>query len=81
MISPPTRPAVSGEEFYGFVCANPACHTPIILGQIKPEDLDSRGGVQIQTLRANHTLTCQQCGQTGVYQITQIQRFLVATKH
>jgi hypothetical protein len=76
-----TRPAVAGEEFYGFLCANPACGMPILVGQIKPEDRDLAGGVEIQSHRASHTLTCQQCGHTAVYQMQQLQRFLVATKH
>jgi predicted RNA-binding Zn-ribbon protein involved in translation (DUF1610 family) len=73
--------AERGQEYYGFICANPRCETQLLMGKIDPKDRDSAGGVQIQSHQANHTLTCPQCGHTAVYQIQQLQRFLVATKH
>jgi hypothetical protein len=71
----------NGEEYYGFVCANSQCAVPLLMGKIDPKDLDPKGGVQIQSQQANHTLTCPQCGHTAVYPIGNIQRILVVTKH
>jgi predicted RNA-binding Zn-ribbon protein involved in translation (DUF1610 family) len=71
---------VAGHEYFGFLCANPQCGMPILLGEIRPEDLDSKGGVEIQHRKANHTLTCPQCMKTAVYPAQQVRRFRTAEK-
>lgn len=76
-----TEHPAADDEYYGFICANPRCGTPLLMGKIDPKDRDAAGGVEIQSHQANHTLTCPRCGHTAVYLIQTLQRFLVATKH
>jgi len=72
------RTTKSREEYYGFLCANPACGMPILIGQI-PRDEVGRG-VEIASNRAEHRLTCPICGHTAAYRSELVQRFRVAGK-
>jgi predicted RNA-binding Zn-ribbon protein involved in translation (DUF1610 family) len=75
-----TRHVMAGEEWAGFLCANPACGLPLLLVEIRPEMLDSKGGVEIESRDTVHKVTCPFCGNESVYHLKQLQRFQVAKK-
>ena len=39
--------AEAGKLYFGFICKNPECGLPIIIGEIARENLDAEGGVKI----------------------------------
>jgi hypothetical protein len=70
----------AGKEYFGFICENPDCGLPIVLGEIPREYLDASGGAEIVSPRAERLLTCQQCGYEALYRTTELQRFQVSPK-
>jgi len=70
----------AGKEYFGFICRNPDCGLPIVLGEIPREYLDASGGATIASLRPERLLTCQQCGYEALYRTAELQRFQVLPK-
>lgn len=70
----------AGKEYFGFICRNPDCGLPIVLGEIPREYLDASGGAQIASRRAERLLTCQHCGYEALYRTDELQRFQVQSK-
>jgi predicted RNA-binding Zn-ribbon protein involved in translation (DUF1610 family) len=67
-----------GEEWFGFLCIN--CGLPLLLGEIRPETLDSNGGVEIVSHNKIHKVTCPHCENKSDYQHTQLRRFRTVEK-
>jgi hypothetical protein len=70
----------AGKLYFGFICKNPACGLPIVVGEILPEQLDAGGGVEIASSRPQHEITCQRCGHKAAYRHAELQRFQVSEK-
>lgn len=70
----------AGEEWFGFLCSNPNCGLPLLLGEIRSDMLDPQGGVEIGTHSRYHKLTCPHCGNESVYQPEQLRRFRTVEK-
>ena len=74
------RRTTAGEEWLGFACANPQCGLPLLVYEILPEMLDSKGGLRLQARNPSLELSCPSCGNKAVYQTQQIHRIRVARK-
>jgi hypothetical protein len=69
-----------GREYLGVICANPDCGMPVILGEVKPTDLDEFGRLQLASRLDNIQATCPHCRIQSGYSIKQFQRFQVKSK-
>jgi hypothetical protein len=70
----------AGKLYFGFICKNPKCGLPIVLGEILPEQLDAAGGVEIASSRSEHAITCRLCGHGAAYHHDELRRFQVSEK-
>jgi predicted RNA-binding Zn-ribbon protein involved in translation (DUF1610 family) len=80
MMSEKPRYAEAGKEWFGFLCSNPNCGLPLLLGEVRPETLDANGGVTITSHSESHKLTCPHCKSESVYQTKRLQRFRTVEK-
>ena len=69
-----------GKLYFGFICKNASCGLPIVVGEILPQDLDDRGGVEIASSRPERPIRCAICGHEAVYRHEELQRFQVSEK-
>jgi predicted RNA-binding Zn-ribbon protein involved in translation (DUF1610 family) len=72
--------AAANKEWFGFLCSNPKCGLPLLLGEIRPDMLDKSGGVTIASHNEDHKLTCPHCGNVSVYRTKSLQRFRTVEK-
>ncbi len=72
--------AEAGKLYFGFICKNPECGLPIIIGEIPRENLDAEGGVKIVSSPVEREMTCLLCGFATVYRPGELQRFRVVEK-
>lgn len=78
----PDKPiyAAANTEWFGFLCSNPICGLPLLLGEIRPEMLDENGGVEISSHNEARKLTCPHCRNESVYRTESLQRFRTVEK-
>jgi hypothetical protein len=70
--------APAGKEWIGFLCANPTCGLPILIGEVLPRMLDKQGTLTIRG--EDQRLTCPTCGHESVYPTGQARRFRTVDK-
>ncbi len=73
------NPAAGG-EYYGFVCANPQCQGPLLMGKIDPKDrINGRSTNTVPSGQSYADLSTMRTH--SEYQTAKLQRVVAGTKH
>jgi hypothetical protein len=73
------RHIAAGEEWIGYLCVNPRCGMPILIGPISPDMLDETGTIRLRG--RSQRLTCPHCQKRSVYRTRQARRFRAEQIH
>jgi hypothetical protein len=71
----------AGKEYFGILCLNKDCGMPIILGEVRQDQLDEYGRLQIQSPKGEVLKAiCPHCRTESIFQIEQFRRFRAQAK-